>query len=434
MGSGAVVRPPRVGGGARTRPHAGKPGLRHAVGSTPAPTPIAGHADERLVSAADRSRLQALMTARQHESGEVGYRIGPDDLLDVRIPDLLPPTAAGTGTRAAAIVAETPAFQQGLRVNAQGDVAIPLLGIVPAAGQTPTALEAEIASAPEGARPAARSAGDGAGGRVSQPRRRRRRQRREAGALPADAAERDARRHAVGGGRPGEGRGPRGRVPAAGRCARRRSRADPARPRRAPARPGERSGVGAEPAGAAGRRDQRRGGRQRAGGGLGRQARLVSGDARPHGARRHRRRRRHALSGRPRAACTCSARSRPARSRSSRSTSPRIGDGTVADLPLADGDVVWLPASTARLVPYGLWDARPRDGPRRRQRSAFLTEDVHDEHDRGEPSPPAHAPRTSPRARRRSTPSSARRRAAPSARLPARPLQVPLARRARASR
>ena len=33
-----------------------------------------------------------------------------------------------------------------------------------------------------------------------------------------------------------------------------------------------------------------------------------------------------------------------------------IGQGSVADLPLIDGDVVWLPASNARLVPYGFWE------------------------------------------------------------------------------
>lgn len=116
-------------------------------GAPPAPTPTAGSGDERLVSPADRARLAALVTARHETTGDVGYRIGPDDLLDVRIPDLLPPSSSTGGLRAGAVVAETPIFQQGLRVNAQGDVAIPLLGVLPAGGRTPTELEGEIASA-----------------------------------------------------------------------------------------------------------------------------------------------------------------------------------------------------------------------------------------------------------------------------------------------
>jgi polysaccharide export outer membrane protein len=116
-------------------------------GAPPAPTPTAGSGDERLVSAADRARLAALMTARHDTSADVGYRIGADDLLDVRIPDLLPPASSTGGMRAGAVVAETPIFQQGLRVNAQGDVAIPLLGVLPAGGKTPTELESDIAAA-----------------------------------------------------------------------------------------------------------------------------------------------------------------------------------------------------------------------------------------------------------------------------------------------
>src|SRR5581483_8321344 len=48
-----------------------------------------------LIGPRDRARLEALVAARAAHPAEAGYRIGPDDLLDVRIPDLLdvPPEA-----------------------------------------------------------------------------------------------------------------------------------------------------------------------------------------------------------------------------------------------------------------------------------------------------------------------------------------------------
>src|SRR5439155_12355076 len=79
-----------------------------------------------------------------------GYRIGPDDLLDIRIPDLLeaqPQAASPHGAQGGAevpTVSGAPTFQQGMRVTAAGEVSVPLLGMVPASGLTPTELEQDI--------------------------------------------------------------------------------------------------------------------------------------------------------------------------------------------------------------------------------------------------------------------------------------------------
>jgi polysaccharide export outer membrane protein len=92
----------------------------------------------------------ALADTRSGAPAEDGYRIGPDDLLDIRIPDLLEagPSAAGRSTPAGGelpSVAGVPAFQQGMRVTADGYVKIPSLGLVRASGLTPTELEEDIA-------------------------------------------------------------------------------------------------------------------------------------------------------------------------------------------------------------------------------------------------------------------------------------------------
>jgi protein involved in polysaccharide export with SLBB domain len=101
-----------------------------------------------LMGSADRARLETLVAARGG-AGDAEYRIGPDDLLDIRIPDLLdaqaaPPGAAHLGS-AASPIAGAPVFQQGFRVSASGVVTIPMVGVVPASGLTPAGLEAEIA-------------------------------------------------------------------------------------------------------------------------------------------------------------------------------------------------------------------------------------------------------------------------------------------------
>ena len=103
-----------------------------------------------LMSSQDRARLEALASARAQESSADGYRIGPDDLLEIRIPDLLDVQGAAPMARPAAgalgptAVAAAPA-SQGMRVNDRGDVTLPLIGTVHAEGLTATELEAEIA-------------------------------------------------------------------------------------------------------------------------------------------------------------------------------------------------------------------------------------------------------------------------------------------------
>ncbi len=124
-------------------------GVAVTIGCGPHGTPPAtttSGAGEHLMLAADRARLETVATARTSGARDDGYRIGPDDLLDVRIPDLLPANPR-IDARAGSALSEAPPFQQGLRVNAAGEVAIPLLGPIHATGRTPTELEAAIASA-----------------------------------------------------------------------------------------------------------------------------------------------------------------------------------------------------------------------------------------------------------------------------------------------
>jgi len=111
----------------------------------PAGTPSAGE----LMSAHDHQALASVSTARMQAGGN-GYRIGPDDLLDIRIPKLLssqptdtthPPSNGAT----LPAVAEAPVFQEGLRVAADGNVTLPIIGSMRAAGLTPAELETQIA-------------------------------------------------------------------------------------------------------------------------------------------------------------------------------------------------------------------------------------------------------------------------------------------------
>jgi polysaccharide export outer membrane protein len=100
-----------------------------------------------LMSSHDRTQLEAVAAQRARPSAGEGYRIGPDDLLEIRIPDLLGADSARPlvpQTQEGAI-AGAPAFQDGVRVNSRGMVTIPLLGEVRAEGLTPTELETEIA-------------------------------------------------------------------------------------------------------------------------------------------------------------------------------------------------------------------------------------------------------------------------------------------------
>ena len=100
----------------------------------------------------DRARLAAVVAERQRADARDGYRIGPDDLLDIRIPDLIPADASartqdvtrGSSGSSASSIADTPAFQQGVRVSSRGDVSLPYLGLVRVEGFTPTELEADL--------------------------------------------------------------------------------------------------------------------------------------------------------------------------------------------------------------------------------------------------------------------------------------------------
>ena len=103
----------------------------------------------------DRTSLAAVATQRAAEPASQGsaqgYRIGPDDLLDIRIPDLFgaaapaAPAMAGINGAAVPSVAAAPVFQQGIRVSADGNINVPTLGLVRAEGLTAGALEQKIA-------------------------------------------------------------------------------------------------------------------------------------------------------------------------------------------------------------------------------------------------------------------------------------------------
>lgn len=110
----------------------------------PAPVPTAPAPDAAHLDPATRSRLAALATTRTTAGEAGGYRIGPDDLLDVRIPDLFAGGPRSEGIRPGQAVAEAPVMQQGFRVGADGRIQLPLLGAVRAAGLTPAQLEAEL--------------------------------------------------------------------------------------------------------------------------------------------------------------------------------------------------------------------------------------------------------------------------------------------------
>lgn len=122
--------------------------VRRGVEPRPAGTERPGLGD--LTSAADRARLEVIAAARANASDDGSYRIGPDDLLDIRIPDLLEAQAQAASPRGAQggaevpAVSAAPAFQQGVRVTGSGEVSVPLLGMVLANGLTPTELEQDI--------------------------------------------------------------------------------------------------------------------------------------------------------------------------------------------------------------------------------------------------------------------------------------------------
>src|SRR6185436_20816169 len=80
---------------------------------------LATPATSDLMTTADVEALRKVTAARAMAPAVEGYRIGPDDLLDIRIPDLIDAQApmGGRGSSssvgAAQVVGGAPAYQQG---------------------------------------------------------------------------------------------------------------------------------------------------------------------------------------------------------------------------------------------------------------------------------------------------------------------------------
>lgn len=144
-----------LAGGCSTHRHDAAPTASRGAAAVPGGT-AAGPAGSdgadpgALLSDADRARLAEVCALRSAATGSGGYHLGPDDLVEVRIPDLLEAQAPaqaqpGNGTMGRPAVGGAPAFQQGLRLDAHGSITIATLGVVPAAGLTPDELEKDIA-------------------------------------------------------------------------------------------------------------------------------------------------------------------------------------------------------------------------------------------------------------------------------------------------
>jgi len=101
------------------------------------------------MTARERARLEAIARERAGSADDNGYVIGPDDLIQIRVPDLLDVSAAGllaSTTQSGAflpVVAPAPVFEQGLRVNAAGKVTLPFIGTLTAEGQTPDVVRGD---------------------------------------------------------------------------------------------------------------------------------------------------------------------------------------------------------------------------------------------------------------------------------------------------
>jgi polysaccharide export outer membrane protein len=123
---------------------------RHSVSRDPGQAQPSPPSAADLISSRDSARLAAIAATRAAAPMDGGYRIGADDLLDIRIPDLIEAQSVttsrlGPGGTDLPVVSGAPTFQQGMRVSGSGHVNIPTLGLVSAAGLTPTELEAELA-------------------------------------------------------------------------------------------------------------------------------------------------------------------------------------------------------------------------------------------------------------------------------------------------
>jgi polysaccharide biosynthesis/export protein len=119
--------------------------------NTAGPTGLSAAPRTGVMTERDRARLEALARGRADGLDDSGYVIGPDDLLQIRVPDLLDnsaPTMLASARENGAllpVVAPAPVFEQGLRVDAGGKVILPFIGMVTAEGKTPRVLEQEIA-------------------------------------------------------------------------------------------------------------------------------------------------------------------------------------------------------------------------------------------------------------------------------------------------
>jgi polysaccharide export outer membrane protein len=117
-------------------------------GSKPSATPEGRH---QFMTEQDEARLQAVATARSSERGGAGYRIGPDDLLQIHVPDLVSEVdrpmhmQRTAGDSVIPPLSGSPEFQEGARVDGNGDITMPLIGAVHAQGRTPRELEQDIA-------------------------------------------------------------------------------------------------------------------------------------------------------------------------------------------------------------------------------------------------------------------------------------------------
>lgn len=94
-----------------------------AATQAPEPPPFRGETTEEYNQRIEQMRRQLGAAARAVEGAE--YRLGPDDLLEITVFD-------------------APELGRTVRVSATGEISLPLLGIVAAAGRTPHELERDL--------------------------------------------------------------------------------------------------------------------------------------------------------------------------------------------------------------------------------------------------------------------------------------------------